>query len=136
MELILEDTVACLKQGIQLLTSLAQDRYASPHAICYNSSIGGHVRHHLDHFFCFQAGVKAGKIDYDARQRDEILETNPEFAAQKMSELADFFGSLAADDLDRPLQIKMDSGANHEETGNWSSSSLRRELQFLIRPWR
>ena len=132
MELILDDTIACLKQGIRLLNSLARERYVKPHANCYDSSIGGHVRHNLDHFFCFQAGVKCGAIDYDARLREEFLETEPEYAAGKMLELVDFFRTLQGEDLNQPLKIKMDSGATHQETGHWSSSSLRRELQFLI----
>ncbi len=132
MEIILHDTIACLKQGIQLLGTLEPEQYVKPHPNYYQSTIGGHFRHNLDHFLCFQAGVKSGKIDYDARSREEFLETEPEYAAGKMLELTEFFGSLHEEDLDRSLKIKMDSGANHPETGHWSRSSLRRELQFLI----
>ncbi len=132
MELILHDTIACLKQGIQLLGSLTPEQYVKPHSNCYHSTIGGHLRHNLDHFLCFQAGVKSGKIDYDARSREEFLETNPEYAARKMLELTVFLGTLQREDFDRALKIKMDSGATHPETGPWSRSSLRRELQFLI----
>ena len=132
MQFILEDTVVCLRQGIALMSQLNPEAYTRKHASCYDSSIGGHVRHNLDHFFCFRDGCKAGQVDYDARERDEFLETNPDYAASKMEELILFFESLAEMDLDQPLKVKMDSGANHEETGDWSESSIRRELQFLI----
>ena len=132
MEFILHDTIACLKQGIQLLGSLTPDQYVRPHANCYHSTIGGHLRHNLDHFLCFQGGVESGKIDYDARTREEFLESDPEYAARKMEDLIEFLGSLQGEDLNRSLEIKMDSGASHPETGHWSRSSLRRELQFLI----
>ena len=76
--------------------------------------------------------MNSGFVDYDARERDEILEASPEYAASKMQNIIDLFSNFEAKDLDRPLQIKMDSGAHHAETDQWSRSSLRRELQFLI----
>ena len=126
MELILKDTEQCLTQGIKLMTQLEPELYAQSFASCYGSTIGGHVRHNLDHFLCLQAGLHSGIVDYDARDRDEFLETNPEYAASKMQELIDFTASLDKEDLDRPLKVKMDSGAHHDESGPWSHSSLRR----------
>lgn len=132
MEFILEDTVVCIRQGIQLLTQLDKDRYTEAHPNCYNSTIGGHVRHNLDHFLCFEQGISSGEINYDARARDEFLENDPAYAASKMQELASFVRSLQEQNLDQPLKVKMDSGARHQEIERWSNSSLRRELQFLI----
>ncbi|MCZ6675036.1 MAG: hypothetical protein O7C75_19055 [Verrucomicrobia bacterium] len=132
MELILEDTVVCLKQGIALMARLTPDTFTRAHPSCYDSTIGGHVRHNLDHFFCLEEGLKLGSVDYDARNRDEFLETNPEYAASKMEELIDFLSSIATADLDQPLKVKMDSCADREESNRWSHSSLGRELQFLI----
>ena len=50
--------------------------YTLSHASCYDSTIGGHVRHNLDHFLCLEQGLKSGSVDYDARERDEFLETD------------------------------------------------------------
>jgi RNA polymerase sigma factor (sigma-70 family) len=61
-----------------------------------------------------------------------VLETNPDYAANKMAELIEFLNSLATMNLDLPLKVKMDSNAQHDENQKWSDSSLRRELQFLI----
>jgi len=69
------------------MTQLEPELYAQSFASCYGSTIGGHVRHNLDHFLCLQAGLHSGIVDYDARDRDEFLETNPEYAASKMQEL-------------------------------------------------
>jgi hypothetical protein len=49
-----------------------------------------------------------------------------------MEDLIVFLTSLASEDLNRPLKVKMDSGTHHTEAEQWSNSSLRRELQFLI----
>ena len=106
--------------------------YTQAHASCYGSTIGGHVRHNLDHFLCLEQGLKSGSVDYDARERDEFLETDPKYAASQMEELVEFLASLASEDLDHPLKVKMDSGAHNDDEEQWSNSSLRRELQFLI----
>ena len=114
------------------MSSLNAELYTKTQACRYNSTIGGHVRHNLDHFICLEEGVKTGRVDYDARPRNEFLETNPDYAANKMAELVEFLNSLATSNLDLPLKVKMDSNANHDEIQKWSDSSLRRELQFLI----
>ncbi|MDG2168575.1 MAG: hypothetical protein P8L44_11705 [Opitutales bacterium] len=98
----------------------------------YGSTIGGHARQNLDHFLCLKSGLESGRVDYDARDRDEFLETNPDYAASKMEELIAFTNSLEGVNLDKPLKVKMDSRSSHEEEQRWSQSSLRRELQFLI----
>ena len=40
--------------------------------------IGAHVRHILDRFHCFFAGLAGASIDYDARKRDPEIEQNVE----------------------------------------------------------
>jgi hypothetical protein len=132
MEFIIKDTELCLKQGIRLMKQLDPAVYTRKHASCYGSTIGGHVRHNLDHFLCLEQGLSSGSIDYDARARDEFLEIDPGYAAEKMAELVQFINSLDSQNLGLPLKVKMDSGAHHEEANQWSLSSLRRELQFLI----
>ena len=132
MEHILEDTEVCLNQGIRLMAQLDPSFYTLKHESCYGSTVGGHVRHNLDHFLCLQSGLETGQVDYDARDRDEFLETSPDYAASKMEELIEFTHTLAMKNLDQPLKVKMDSGADHAEEDRWSQSSLRRELQFLI----
>lgn len=132
MELILKDTEVCLGQGIRLMKQISREDYTSRHADCYDSTIGGHVRHNLDHYLCLRQGLPLGKVNYDARDRDAFLETDPGYAAAKMGELIAFVQSLAEEDLDQPLKVKMDCGAHHDEVEQWSHSSLRRELQFLI----
>tara|TARA_B100000809_G_scaffold106184_1_gene104668 strand:+ start:111 stop:587 length:477 start_codon:yes stop_codon:yes gene_type:complete len=114
------------------MSGLNADLYTKTHPGCYDSAIGGHVRHNLDHYLCLEDGLKKGRIDYDARLRNEFLETNPDYAANKMAELIEFLNSLATMNLDLPLKVKMDSNAQHDENQKWSDSSLRRELQFLI----
>ena len=41
------------------------------------AAVGPHLRHCIDHFTCFFRGIDTGTIDYDARDREPALETNP-----------------------------------------------------------
>ena len=132
MDIIINDTIVCLKQGVQLMAKLSQELYVRTHTSCYDSTIGGHVRHNLYHFISFQTGVPTGQVDYDARLRDELLESDPDYASGKMTNLITFLESLEPQQLADTLKVKMDSGAAHEESPIWSDSSVQRELQFLI----
>jgi len=48
--------------------------------IAFNASIGGHYRHCLDHFTSLLRGLDAEAVDYDHRERDARIESQPGFA--------------------------------------------------------
>lgn len=120
--------LACLQQGIDLLESLPEGTYACPCPDLFGSSIGGHMRHHLDHYSAFIRNLAAGEIDYDARERESAIESNPQVAIALMRRLIAEIGTFGEADLDRTLRIRMDDGGD----SSWSATSLRRELQFLL----
>lgn len=128
MDTLIEDNLGCLEQGIRLLQNLSRDLYARPCATCFNSSIGGHVRHNTDHYEQFLAGLPEGRIDYDARSRNREVETDPEVAGALLERLRDALAAVPAESLDAEVEVRMDGGGCSE----WTRSSLRRELQFLI----
>jgi uncharacterized damage-inducible protein DinB len=128
MNTLLNANLACLQQGIDLLTRLPEAEYRAPCEALFNSSIGGHLRHNLDHYAAFLAGVGDGEIDYDARGRDRTVEADPAAAIALMRRLQAGLEQLAGCDLDQPLRIRMDDGGD----SSWSATSLRRELQFLL----
>jgi uncharacterized damage-inducible protein DinB len=128
MDHLIADNVACLEQGMQLLQQLSPELYVRPCATCFNSSIGGHIRHNADHYEQFLAGFGSGRIDYDARSRRAEIEGDPAVAAAALGELRAGLEALASDNLDRALEVKMDGGAS----AAWTKTSVRRELQFLI----
>jgi len=68
----------CLGQCDRLLAELTVEDYVCATEV---SSIGAHVRHILERFQCFLAGLPEQAIDYDARKRDKSLESNPQSAA-------------------------------------------------------
>src|SRR5262245_237549 len=66
--------VALLRQLTGLLESLDDQQYALKPVGVVSSSIGGHVRHSLDHLDALLAGLDTGSIDYDRRQRGTDVE--------------------------------------------------------------
>ena len=95
-------------------------------------SIGQHVRHTLDHFRSFVQGLRNGyAIDYDARPRDESLETSPvlaaECAARLAAELAPLIDASNSDD-----RVLVSCACSVEREVPAQPSSVGREIQFLV----
>lgn len=122
--------MACLEQGIALVKELSTEDFTAKHPALKSGSIGAHFRHNLDHYLRLRENLNTGSINYDARQRDAKIEEDPACAVQTMQALLEFFENITPDKLDQPLKVLMDCGSHDE--ANWSGSTLRRELQFLI----
>jgi hypothetical protein len=123
------DARSCLEQGVILLRRLTAEQYAAPNRACFNSTIGGHIRHNFDHFACFLDGLPRSEVDYDARARDQRIETDPVHAAHCLTVAARTLGELKGSDLGRDVRVKMDGGSGARA---WARSTVARELQFLI----
>lgn len=52
-----------------------------------SSSIGAHMRHILDRTNCVVQGFASGKIDYDQRRRQTVLEMNPQLCVAEFDRL-------------------------------------------------
>lgn len=74
--------VAVLEQGLDLLAMLDAHAYRTKLPQAFSASIGGHYRHCLEHFEILLAS-RDGRIDYDARRRDERTETDPAHAERR-----------------------------------------------------
>lgn len=131
MQTLVKDNIDCLKQGIRLLNKVEGSLYRHLSPQCFESTVGGHIRHNIDHYLSFLNGYVQGRIDYDDRKRDARIEEEPEYASQKMQEIIDGLGQIGDLDLDSPVEVKMDCGCV-EESAPWSHSTFRRELQFLL----
>ena len=118
-----------LAQAQNLVAQLDDERFRA--AAPRSSSVGAHLRHVIDCYRCFFAGLDAGRIDYDDRQRNPALETDREVALRVLGELVAGFEALPRD-LDRPLEVRVDAAAWGAGSLHWQRSTLGRELQFLV----
>ncbi|MEM7395560.1 MAG: hypothetical protein AAF492_24785, partial [Verrucomicrobiota bacterium] len=95
----------------------------------YMSGVGGHIRHDLEHYSNFLAGLGAGRIDYEARKRDLRVEQNRAFAIERIDETIEQLQQIPADEGTRSLEVKMERGGQEAE---WATSTVSRELDFLL----
>lgn len=129
MERLIAANLHYLRQAESLLDQLSDEHYARPVASFYNSSVGGHVRHCLEHYQSFLDGAESGKVDYDARKREQTLECDTACALAQVRDICGQLELLAGSDPPVGLLVKMDCGGEEIE---WQPSTLGRELQFLV----
>ncbi len=73
-----------LEELIRLLQQLSNEEYSKPCVQLSNSSIGEHTRHSIELFQCLQNQYESGVINYDQRQRNILIQTNTDFAIEKI----------------------------------------------------
>jgi hypothetical protein len=119
-----------LEQGIELAQRLDAEAFACP-IPPVASSIGAHVRHALDFVKALLRGLDSGRIDYDARERDERLERDPARAVEVLRALVARLDALPAAAHERALLVRHEAAPGTPAAEGWHRSSLARELDFL-----
>lgn len=92
-------------------------------------AVGPHLRHCVDHFTALLRDLPAGPVDYDARDRDPTLETDPARLLAALDDIARHLAAIPVADLPRRLaiiQLAASGAAPHAV-----DSTLERELVFL-----
>jgi hypothetical protein len=120
-----------LDQGISLLDNLSNESYIAKTPLSSGASIGAHYRHCLDHFSALLSGDPAGGINYDARKRDPILETDRGAARRMTAHLSDLASSLDAKILQSPVVVRCGVSYADKES-SVVNSSYEREVMFSI----
>lgn len=122
-----------LEQGLSLLEQIGDGLYTNvPNGIA-KAGIGGHLRHCLDFYDSFLLGVRAGtpgKIDYDRRERNPLIEIDRLIAKAKIESTIATLGKLKLNGQ-QALLVKLE-GEQAQSESAWSDSSITRELQFLL----
>ena len=129
---LITDNIGYLRQALELLLALSDELYSSAVPLAFNSSVGAHVRHCLEHYECFVAGWRAREIDYDARPRDRRVEQERAVAQGRIEKLIAELRQIAAEEKTCAVRVKQDSNTAPNAIAAWSASSVRRELQFLV----
>jgi hypothetical protein len=69
------------------LDQISAAQYAQPCLHLRNATIGQHVRHIIEMFQCLEKGYESGTVNYEKRQRDQLIETNKDFALGLLKEI-------------------------------------------------
>lgn len=122
--------VAVLRQLGDLVRSLTDEQYVQNPVGVVPSSIGGHLRHNLDHVDAFLASVGRGAIDYDQRARGTEIEGNRQAALAAMRRQAEDLLAFARVGGDEPLRLRTLVSATAAPVE--VETSLGRELAFIL----
>jgi len=124
------NNVGALLQGIELLERIDDELYKSTERAVCSSAVGGHVRHIVDYYGLMLAGVPSGRIDYDLRDRDPMIESDRCTGIARLRSLVDELQSFDLTAAPSTVEVKVDLPEGEEPV--WSRSSLDRELQFIL----
>lgn len=116
---------AVIEQTRRLLLQIEPDLYHRSLPEYSGSSLGQHFRHILEFFICLERGRSSLCIDYAARERNMLYETNPLLAAEAL----DIFEE-AMHDFDIQTSVRVRAEFNGEARPEYDSS-LGREMLFV-----
>ena len=129
LKYLIEHNILCLEQGIRLLSEMDDSVYTHTDSPIYNSGIGDHYRHCLEHYLCFLDGIDARSIDYDARKRDKRISSDRLYAVEVTEQIIQQLNRIACEGA--PLKVKMDCRLDDEAGVVWTDSTPERDLQYL-----
>ncbi len=88
------------------------------------------MRHCLDYFICLLRGLDSDLVDYDARDRDSEVASNPEIFQDRLREVMDRLQEASTPErLNAPLRLRQTVAADGR---SWTvGTTLERELVFL-----
>ena len=127
-----EGNLLVLRQAVEVLNRMDDTTYAAAGADPGISAVGVHFRHVFDHYRAFLMGRAADEIDYDARDRQVPLERDRALAIATALGYCTDLERLPAALGSRPVRVTLRSVASEDGAPDWSQSTLKRELQFLV----
>ncbi len=96
---------------------------------CLFEVIGPHLRHCLDHFRSLLNGLDTGTIDYDARESDSGLETDPDLFLAALYRVTAELAGLEGISTTQAVEVVQSAAPNAAPVS--VGSTLERELIFL-----
>lgn len=128
---IVNAAVAILTQGEELLRALSVESYTRRVPLAFNACIGGHYRHCLDHFTSLLRGLGAREVDYDHRERDLRIESEPDVALALTRRLRAQLERLPIGTLEDSVRARCEVSYTHGDT-SVTESTFGREMVYAI----
>ena len=130
-EELIQAVIETLAQGESLLMQLSDEDYTRKVAVAFNSSVGGHYRHCLDHFRSLLDSAVHGDLDYDHRERGTLVEIDRFAALNAMRDLREGYERLDPKRLQRTLSVTCKT--SYTTSGSQASpSTVGREIMYSV----
>ncbi|MEO6435813.1 MAG: DinB family protein [Tepidisphaeraceae bacterium] len=98
---------AVIEQLQAVVATLRDEQYTMRPVGVVDSSIGGHVRHCLDHVRALLSAIETGTLDYDHRERGTPIETDRAATLNLIRAFRNQLDALPDDVLDRALRLSV-----------------------------
>ncbi|MHB1157664.1 MAG: DinB family protein [Phycisphaerales bacterium] len=121
--------ICLLEELAGVLRSLSDEQYTHQFGEVFDSSIGGHVRHVLDHVAAWLDATASGELNYDQRRRGTDVETNRQIAVNLCDRLIARLTQSAADG-ERTLTLHMMLIADAPPIT--TTTTVAREAAFVV----
>lgn len=125
-EMFLKKNIETLVLLRNVISLLSDEEYQKPLSALQQSSVGKHVRHILDFYFCFLEATKTQTICYDLRERNIKIEKNVAFSILKIDDIIQFLSSFDNDFTIKNLTMKLEGETISIET------TTKRELLYCF----
>jgi uncharacterized damage-inducible protein DinB len=122
--------IGLLHQLFDLVESLSNEEYARKPVGVVESSVGGHVRHNLDHVAAVLRGMRAGVVDYDHRDRGTDVERDRLAAMAEILRLEQELTEFAWHTV--PHLVKLTALVAPDRPPVTAVTSPDRELAFVV----
>lgn len=122
---------ACVKilfQLVELVKKIDPTDFSKPSTALSNSTVGQHLRHTLEFFFCLEKGFEKGIINYDKRAHDKQIETDKYAAIDALHRMVDFVSKIP---LNKSLMLEVGYDTSSEDIVTIETNSTR-ELVYNI----
>jgi hypothetical protein len=129
-ERLIDLNVSILAQASAIASALADRIYVQPAPGTNGVRIGAHLRHVIEFYECFLLGTERGLIDYGARKRNPVIETDRMAAIQRLSGIVHELNEAACKlAFDSACSVLPEDGGPDEQP---LASTVGRELQVLL----
>jgi uncharacterized damage-inducible protein DinB len=127
MQTLIQSAIHPLLQLQDFLNQVNEPTFSEPKEILFASTLGMHVRHIIEFYQCLLNGLQQGEMNYDARERNMLLETNIDFAKSSITEVCNSLRELFVSKtiLLQQVFLKIDEPS-------FIPSSAERELAYVI----
>jgi uncharacterized damage-inducible protein DinB len=119
-----------LRQLAGVIQRLDDRQYAQKPVGVIESSVGGHVRHCLDHVRALLAAAETGHLDYDHRERDTPIESLRRCAIAAIDDVIHALNGLPRFVITRPLSVSVSMSSDEPPVS--VLSSVGRELAYVL----
>ncbi len=123
---LLDANIQGLQEGREMLAALSSEQFTQGYKPAFASTIGAHYRHVFEHYRCYLKHLPSGEICYDSRERDQLLETDHDYAIRTIDELC-----IALKELKGQLDMNLACEVRDMQSEIPVTSTLERELLFL-----